>query len=502
MKGELSPLWGEDGRKDEAVVLGFILVIIAVRLFYASALALTADEAYYWQWSRHLAPGYYDHPPMIAYVIAAGTWIAGINPLGVRLLPTIMSGGMAWMVYRMTLKMNFRREAGLWALALAIFTPIFNVGAVLSTPDSPFVFFWTASIWCAQIAINSSRTRDWVGAGLLMGLGMLSKFPMILLPASMLIAMVSTVKGRSALRSPGPWLGALAGAILCLPYIVWSFTGGWNSVFYQLGHGIESSSGGFSINLFFLFIAGQLGVTGFLIFPIVLMALFQGMRGWLAKEKSEVQRTMLALLTAPALLTLLVFGAASFLRKSGPNWPAAMYPTSFVLTGMLVSKWKSKGKVFALTAITLVALLSIYIQVETVRPLVAYQPKGFFSKVQNRDEFARWAEETRNTRGEEGKSARILADSYQLASLLAFYLPDHPETDSPGETGSGSEYLRWKRGWEEGESAWFFTTEDQVPGYFSRLETVGTLTESRLGWEVRTILAKFGRLKAYQPDGR
>jgi hypothetical protein len=209
---------------------------------------------------------------------------------------------------------------------------------------------------------------------------------------------------------------------------------------------------------------------------------------------------MLALLTAPALLTLLVFGWASFFTKSGPNWPVAMYPTSFVLAGKMISGWKRKGRSFAWMAVSVAALLSFYIQVEIVKPLVPYNPKGFFSKVQDRGEFARWAQEMRNSQGEEGERARIMADSYQLASLLAFYLPDHPETDSPQEKGSGSEYSRWRKDWEEGESAWFFTSKDREPGYFSQLDTVGTLTESRLGREVDIISAKIGRLKAYQPS--
>ena len=47
------------------------------RLVVAAALPLSPDEAYYWVWSRALAPGYLDHPPMVALWIRAGTWLAG-----------------------------------------------------------------------------------------------------------------------------------------------------------------------------------------------------------------------------------------------------------------------------------------------------------------------------------------------------------------------------------------------------------------------------------------
>ncbi len=47
---------------------------------------LAPDEAYYWVWSRALAAGYLDHPPMVALWIRAGTALAGDTPLGIRLL--------------------------------------------------------------------------------------------------------------------------------------------------------------------------------------------------------------------------------------------------------------------------------------------------------------------------------------------------------------------------------------------------------------------------------
>jgi 4-amino-4-deoxy-L-arabinose transferase-like glycosyltransferase len=65
------------------VVIGLVLL----RLAASAWTPLTFDEAYYWMWSKHLAGGYYDHPPMVAVVIRIGTLIAGDTPLGVRLFP-------------------------------------------------------------------------------------------------------------------------------------------------------------------------------------------------------------------------------------------------------------------------------------------------------------------------------------------------------------------------------------------------------------------------------
>ena len=61
---------------------------------------LTFDEAYYWIWSKHLAGGYYDHPPGVALVIRLGTMIAGDTEFGVRLVSILLALPMSFAVYR------------------------------------------------------------------------------------------------------------------------------------------------------------------------------------------------------------------------------------------------------------------------------------------------------------------------------------------------------------------------------------------------------------------
>src|SRR6195952_5847918 len=80
-----------------------ILALIALRLVSAAFTPLTFDEAYYWTWSKHLAGGYYDHPPMVALVIRLGTMIAGDTEFGVRLVSVLLGLPMSFAVYRATL---------------------------------------------------------------------------------------------------------------------------------------------------------------------------------------------------------------------------------------------------------------------------------------------------------------------------------------------------------------------------------------------------------------
>src|SRR5579871_5837164 len=77
-----------------------ILALVALRLFASAWTPITFDEAYYWTWSKHLAGGYYDHPPMVAIVIRLGTMIAGDTEFGVRLVSILLALPMSFAVYR------------------------------------------------------------------------------------------------------------------------------------------------------------------------------------------------------------------------------------------------------------------------------------------------------------------------------------------------------------------------------------------------------------------
>src|SRR5205814_7472172 len=116
-----------------------VLALVALRLVAAAWTPLTFDEAYYWMWSKHLASGYYDHPPMVALVIRLGTMIAGDTELGVRLVSILLALPMSWAVYR-TAAILFGgvRVAATSAILLDV-TLLCSVGTVIVTPEAPLL---------------------------------------------------------------------------------------------------------------------------------------------------------------------------------------------------------------------------------------------------------------------------------------------------------------------------------------------------------------------------
>ena len=72
----------ETARGERRATILIVGGLIVLRLVAAAMTPLTFDEAYYWAWSKQLAGGYYDHPPMVALVIRLGTLIAGDTGAG------------------------------------------------------------------------------------------------------------------------------------------------------------------------------------------------------------------------------------------------------------------------------------------------------------------------------------------------------------------------------------------------------------------------------------
>ena len=125
---------------DRRLITGTILTVaalVALRLVAAAFTPLTFDEAYYWMWSKSLSGGYYDHPPMVAFVIRAGTMIAGDTELGVRLVSILLALPMTFAIWRAAeILFGGTRVAASAAILLNI-TLVAAVGTLIVTPDAP-----------------------------------------------------------------------------------------------------------------------------------------------------------------------------------------------------------------------------------------------------------------------------------------------------------------------------------------------------------------------------
>src|SRR5207249_9824652 len=77
-----------------------VVGLTGARLWLAGQTELLPEEAYYWTYAKHPALGYFDHPPMVAWIIAAGTWLLGDTERGVRLVNTLLWVGSCVTLFR------------------------------------------------------------------------------------------------------------------------------------------------------------------------------------------------------------------------------------------------------------------------------------------------------------------------------------------------------------------------------------------------------------------
>src|ERR1700734_2808078 len=212
-----------------------VLALVALRVVAAAWTPLTFDEAYYWMWSKYLAFGYYDHPPMVAAVIRLGTMIAGDSEFGVRLVSILLALPMSFAVYRTAAILFGGMRLAANATILLNVTLMAAVGSLIVTPDSPllaassFVLFFLAKV------LESGRGAWWLAVGAAAGAALVSKYTAMFFGPAILIWLISVPKLRRWFFSPWLYLGGLTALAVFSPVILWNADHHWVSFIKQLG---------------------------------------------------------------------------------------------------------------------------------------------------------------------------------------------------------------------------------------------------------------------------
>ena len=189
------------------------MAFVLARIWFIGTISLAPDEAYYWDWSRHLDWSYYDQGPMLAWVIRAGTSLLGPNEWGVRLGALVAGLGISASYIFLARRMG-RPAAAPWLVLAGNAMLLFSVGGVLMMHDSLAALYWSLALVGAVLAIEDDE-RWWLLAGLAGGAGVLSEIhggpfaalpgpglpqPRRLAPAS---AAPVVLAGRHCGRGPG-----------------------------------------------------------------------------------------------------------------------------------------------------------------------------------------------------------------------------------------------------------------------------------------------------------
>lgn len=217
-------------------VAGYLALL---RLAYMGPVELLPEEAYYWNYAKHLDIGYLDHPPLVAWMIAAGTAVFGDTEIGVRITASLCWFATAFFVFR--LARNLFDETTAWCSILLLSAlPFFFGTAAVITPDSPLTTCWAGSLHFLERALLGGRRNAWLGLGVTMGLGMLSKYSIGLVGIGAAVFMIIDADARRWFLRWEPYAATLLAFLIFSPALIWNWQHDWISFTYQSSRRISA----------------------------------------------------------------------------------------------------------------------------------------------------------------------------------------------------------------------------------------------------------------------
>jgi 4-amino-4-deoxy-L-arabinose transferase-like glycosyltransferase len=396
----------------------FPLTLLLGNILVACGIELAHDEAYYWLFSKNVAWGYFDHPPMAAWLIALTSWLPG--EFGVRLSYVLLMQGAAWLLASMA---PASQRWFVW-LGVNIF-PLLAFGGVFAIPDGPLVFFSVLWLW----SLERSLRVDTLGNACLMGLAtallFYSKYHGVLFVVATLLALPGLLRRRTF------WTATLFGLLLFLPHVHWQWAHDFATFRY---HFLDRPK----------IAAGWRQPLEFVLIQIFLPGLFLGPYLWRAFWKRQSDGEFERALKFMALFVPLFFFVSTFSKKLEANWTvAAGLPLLlFVARGSL--EWLRGGvqRTLAMSSLILVVL---------VRLVLVAPPE--WHRIKRGHEFHGWAVWAKQVKEKAG-SCHLAANRYQFASKLSFYLHEDVPALNVGTRLNQFEFWDWPEKWGPGDVCW------------------------------------------------
>jgi hypothetical protein len=452
-----TPFAGTEATRSERLAAAFILFVTAAQLLYLAVGCdwdLCPDEAEYWSWSRKLDWNYYAKGPLIALVIRLGTTLAG--PMSLALTLGALT---AWGIYRLASETCRDGRVGLFAVALLPAVPMFRLGAILMTSDTPLVCCWTwAAVWTYR-GLAREDQRCWWAASLLAALGVLAKLTMLAFPVSVGMALIVDSARRRKLLRPGFWIMAAGCGLGLLPILAWNLNNHWLAVEHLADRvGITSDSTRGSLRILLGFLGGECLVLGiWWLFGLVAIGKALGTLIERRAEPVEAAPSGSPLANAPddrsGLLYLLglwgvIWSAcvtASLLGESEANWAAPAHVSVVVLVAWwlreaIVRNQRGRVRIALINWALAIGLLTMFQQTERFYPMLAglcpepavdrpapMQAIDPTCRMRGFRDLAREVDARLTVLRAEGHDPFVLTPSYGLAAELSFYLPGQPE---------------------------------------------------------------------------
>ena len=372
---------------------------LAFRFWLAAVLPVTGDEAYFIQWGRYPDIGFYDHPPMVGWILAPLVHLseaAWVLRLPVLLLPVLVA-----LLVRHALIAWFERDAGTADLAaIAVLLVPLNVWNVFITTDTPLILFSVASM------LAFARAR-FLLAGVLLGLAFLSKYFAVLLGIAYLAWAI-------AARRPRAFALAFAGALpFGLVNLYWNWQACWCNVMFNAINRHEGA--GLSWETPALYAASLAYLAG----PLLWFA-------W--KGRARLRVPAHGALLAAWLVPLVVFALISPVRRIGLHWLLSFVPAIILTVALALERRALVVTVrwFAAIAVLQIATLAVLVAL----PLETWQGRRFYQNLVLLKETRAILQALEAAL----PSATPAYESYSMAAVMSFHAKRTVPVFGPGSS--------------------------------------------------------------------
>ncbi len=329
----------------KGVVVLSLCVILILRLVSMGLMGLMPQDAYYYYvYGEHLSYSYYDHPPLVGYMLRLFKELFGKSVFTIKLADTVISALTIAVFYKLSLYFLSPHQARK-SLVLLFSTLMVTILSLVSTPDVPLLLFWCLSLIMLYNAIFKEKKIYWIWSGLMMGLAFDSKYTGIMLPAGLILFLLCSNEYRKKIISWELAACFLVFGMLVFPVVFWNVHNDFASFRFQSEERVNT------FKLTPLNFAGLIGHQAALLTPILLFflgyILFRAFKKYILKKKTISPENLFLFSFFVPLFLGFIF--VSFFYWVKLNWMMPAYITGILLAATYFSeKWIRYQVLFSL----------------------------------------------------------------------------------------------------------------------------------------------------------
>ena len=398
-----------DNINGQSLFFKALIVVFLVRLVFAVWIPVTGDEAYFIVWGKNLDYGYYDHTPVVGWLLSllltvsdAIWWLR----LPSVLLPILLSYGIFHLLR------TRQPQVAAWVALTFLVAPV-NVINVLVTTDTPLIFFSFISSWFLYSALYEEKiSKKWnekfLLAGLFLGLAFFSKYFAVFLGVSYGIYIVLFHRNKKGLLGLGLIL------LMVLPFVflnlLWNYNNCWNNILFNLFNRTAAAPDPF------ISLSKYIGILIYLFSPVLIYYVIKNRKLFKKQNSFEFSHFYLWILFVPLALFLVL----AFRKEIGLHWLFSFYPFAFIsFAGILsVKQWRwTFHFMWIMSLIHIAALTSIMLL-----PVETFENKK--EAVENLT-IGKYAEEVFSYLKQYEKNYTFATISYGMSSVASYYTRKH-----------------------------------------------------------------------------